>query len=343
MVLATHPVPARYRQPLLGAPDPRLRRALLVAGSLGLAWAVLVLVVPVPEPHERRVEELPERLARLIVDEPPAPPVVEPPAPRSVPRAEVPPAPSPPRAETTPEPVPEALPEQRRPRRAPDPQLPTDRGEAGRQRARTEVTRELAKVRDEVDETLASLSEILPATEAEGGTEPAPRRRGGRSLRAGRDASGMAAADTRRTTGARGLDRSTLRAGVSDLGALGTFDLAGVEGDAGAVGGPGAPAPSSDTGDRSSSSLMDVVRRYAPGIRYCYDTALEQDRSLRGKMVFRITVAADGSVSGVEVVDDTLGSAEVEDCARAQIEAWRFGRAAAASVFDAPFVFRPRS
>jgi hypothetical protein len=217
--------------------------------------------------------------------------------------------------------------------------LAEDRGRAGREQARNEVTQQLAQVGAEVDRTLESLASVLPTATQDASTQATPARPGGRAPRAGRSGAAVGGGTTRATTGSASLGSGTLAAGISDLGALGAFDLAGVTGSANSP----APAPASGigSGDRTAASLLAVVRRYAPGIRFCYDTALERDRSLRGKMVFRITVAPDGSVSGVDVPEDTLGSADVRRCALAQIEAWRFAAAPTASVFDAPFVFRP--
>ena len=337
MILA-HPVPTRYRLPLLGAPDPLLRRALLVSGALGLVWLVLVWIAPAPAEHETTVEDLPERFARLIVDEP-KPPASAPSVP--VPGAQVETQQTPEVA--TPEPEPKATPRitPRQTTRQPEPRVAVDRGQAGREQARTQVTRQLEQVSADVNQTLESLANVLPAATSSETASAAPPRRGGRAPRAGRSESSVGTSSTRGTTGAAELGSTGLAAGASDLGDLGAFDLASVEGQAGDAALAAGRGAAAGTGDRSASSLMAVVRRYAPGIRYCYDTALESDRSLRGKMVFRITVATDGRVAAVDVVEDTLNSADVRRCALAQIEAWRFGTATSASVFNAPFVFRP--
>lgn len=339
MILA-HPVPARYRLPLLGSPDPLLRRALLVSGALGVVWLALVWLAPAPSVHEATVEDLPERFARLIVEEPKPPaPAPSSPAPRAV--AETPPAPTPEAAPPTPKVETPKVDTPRRSVRAPEPKIAADRGQAGREQARTQVTQQLEQVSADVNQTLESLASVLPATTS-GETAAAPARRGGRAPRAGRGERAVGSAQTRTTTGGAALSGTELAADATDLGALGSFDLAGVSGSSATPSGSGSEASGGGgSGDRSASSLMAVVRRYAPGIRYCYDTALESDRSLRGKMVFRITVGSAGDVTAVEVIEDSLGSAEVRRCALAQIEAWRFGAASSASVFNAPFVFRP--
>ncbi|HKK71826.1 MAG TPA: AgmX/PglI C-terminal domain-containing protein [Candidatus Krumholzibacteria bacterium] len=339
MTFAVHPVPSAYRQPLLGRPDPRFRRALTIAVALGALFLGLVRLAPAPQTREAEVEELPERLARLILEEPrrPTPAPAGPSTPE--PKAETaPPEAVAPTTEAVEDPTPEApaKPERRvRPsREAPTPEAPPERGTAGRARARTEVEQQLAAVTEEVDDALASLSSSLPTASSSGtASEPVSRRRGGR-VRAGR---GAGAATVRSTATATDLRRGGLNAEQVDLSGFGDLDLAGVTGRRESAATPTAQP----TGDRSARSLMDTVRRYAPGIRFCYDTALESDPDLRGKMVFRITVAADGGVTSAEVVDDSLRSADVRSCALSQIRSWRFATASKASTFDAPFVFRP--
>ena len=155
-------------------------------------------------------------------------------------------------------------------------------------------------------------------------------------MRAGRSG-GAGTAAVRSTAAVTDLRRGALNAEQVDVSGFGDLDLAGITGRRETADIPTARA----TGDRSARSLMDTVRRYAPGIRFCYDTALESDPDLRGKTVFRITVAADGGVAAAEVVDDSLRSADVRSCALSQIRAWRFATASGAATFDAPFVFRP--
>jgi hypothetical protein len=89
-VILAHPVPPRYRRPLVDAPDPLLRKALSVSVALAFAWLILVWIAPAPQVHETEVDALPERLARLIVEEP-RPPAKSPAA--SAPAVELPPAP----------------------------------------------------------------------------------------------------------------------------------------------------------------------------------------------------------------------------------------------------------
>ena len=95
-------------------------------------------------------------------------------------------------------------------------------------------------------------------------------------------------------------------------------------------------------GYRSNESLLSVVRRYAPGIQFCYDNELKKNPGLRGKLVVAITVLASGEVSEATVVENTLGSNAVSQCVLSQIRGWHFPAIPnGVTSFRAPFVFTP--
>jgi TonB family protein len=119
----------------------------------------------------------------------------------------------------------------------------------------------------------------------------------------------------------------------------GIADLDFADGGGGSGGGS---AGAAGTAGRSNDSLLATVRRYAPGIQFCYENELKKNAGLRGKLVVSLTVLADGSVSDVVVVENTLGSDAVVGCALAQMEGWQFASiAGGVSTFKAPFVFTP--
>ena len=60
---------AAYRISLWGEPDPRWRRCLAIAGAIGIATLISVYLVP-PQPVEiTSVDQVSDRLARLILEE----------------------------------------------------------------------------------------------------------------------------------------------------------------------------------------------------------------------------------------------------------------------------------
>jgi len=341
------PAARPYRLPwhviLIGDIDRRTRRSFAVAGGLGLIVLGMLLFAPAPVEEAPSIEAIPERLARLILEEKPKPATPAPRAQAAPQVAEAPAAalPAPPPRET---PKPAAAPGavERAPRRvervAQAPRVAPDQGIAGRREAEA-ATQALAGASKALDATLAKLSSALPAGDASA-APPAGAARG--RLRRGRGqealggvGSGVAAAAP------AGGGPVLLAAGLSvDIG---EWSAGGGEGGTSAAGAGGHAAGTTSGGDvRSNASLLAVLQRYAPGIRYCYDNALKRDATLGGKLVLRLTVEANGSVSEAAVLEDGLKSAEVLDCVLAQVKAWNFGAVPAGRVsFRAPFVFTP--
>jgi TonB family protein len=133
-------------------------------------------------------------------------------------------------------------------------------------------------------------------------------------------------------------------AAITDLAVDGTGG-GGDGGSPGSSGGGGTGASSSGRHDyRSNESLLAVVRRYAPGIQYCYDNELKKNPGLRGKLVVALTVEASGAVSDARIVEDSLNSPTVTQCALSQIRGWQFPAIASGTTsFRTPFVFTPPS
>lgn len=123
-------------------------------------------------------------------------------------------------------------------------------------------------------------------------------------------------------------------AGIADLNFAG--------GGSGSGSGGGTGSGGTGTVGRSNQSLLAVVRRYAPGIQFCYENELKRNAGLRGKLVVSLTVAASGRVTEVAVAQNTLGSDAVVTCAVEQMHGWVFPAIeAGTTTFKAPFVFTP--
>lgn len=322
-----------YRVPIIGGFDPLQKRALQVAGAVGLAALLAALITPVQQVEITQVDDVPDRLAKLILEEPKAPPV---------PKVKLPEAPKVALAEPTPVPPKKAVPKPAETvrdagkRRAPKPTIPQDRGTAGREKARAEVTEQLASVTSSLDAVLGDLSTSLASNSTGEAKVRQTRRRKTRGGRTAADLGGVSSA-------------------LPDLGApaAGSSSLQGariaIESDQSLVseswvgdtsGSESGSASHSDL--RPDASLLAVVRKYAPGIQFCYDNELEKHPGLGGKFVVSITVTAAGHVSGAQVVKNTVGSPELTACALAQIETWRFPAIPEGVVtFQAPFVFTP--
>jgi TonB family protein len=311
-----------YRLPLFGAPEREMRRALQVAAVVGAAVLLAVYLAPVRAPEITDVDKVPERFARLILQEPPAPP-----APLPAPAVRM---PAPPEvAVKTPAPVAAVVPPRPAPRREAVPKVAPDHGTTGRERAKEQVA-QLEKVKESVDQVLADVTTSLASTD-DGVREHRPSRRRARS---GRSAAEVTGVDQVRTS--TGATAAAIPGTRIELGSAAEAGLPGAR----ATRADGSAAAAGEI--RTDADLMAVVRRYAPALQFCYDNELKKSPSLGGKLVVGITVAASGRVTDAAVVRDTVGSAAMVACALAQIEAWRFPAVPEGTVtFQAPFVFTP--
>jgi TonB family protein len=320
-------VPPEYRQSVFRAEiDLVYRRFLLVSSSVGVLVLLIVLLAPRREHVITDVSQVPDRFARLILEEPkpPAPRVAE----NRAKAAEPAPTKTPEKAQATP-PV--------RERRSPVPQAAPDQGEAGRVKARKEVTRSIAGATASAEKALEGLSSSLGKTTA---TTTGAKRRRRRAVAGGRGTSDLAAVENLGGRGTAEVGRSGL--GGSLLAVESVTTVTGGGEDSGSGSGEAEATGSGSGAYRSNASLLAVVRRYAPGIEFCYDNQLKRSPGLRGKLVAAITVAASGEVTGVHLVTDSLGSAALSQCVLAQIQEWKFPAIPEGSTtFQTPFVFTP--
>lgn len=93
---------------------------------------------------------------------------------------------------------------------------------------------------------------------------------------------------------------------------------------------PTTAAPTTPGSDASSLSVEDVgsfVRARQPQLHYCYQQGLEKNPALAGSATVSVTLAGDGKVKNVGVLERTWagkGVKEAESCIRAKIFAWNF-------------------
>ena len=350
MAGALNSVDRAYHQPIWGRTEPVLRRTLAGASVVGFALLVAILLAPAAPPRPVTIEQVPERIARLILEKPrPKAPATAEPARLPEPRraagepvvAEAPkPAPAPAPAKAAEAPA-RAAPQ----RRAEPAPVAPDQGVRGREQAKAEVAANLQQVTGSLDKALGDLAQALPkagtAPGSAGGRGPGGRSRQVRAARSGDDVGGV---EGRVQLGTVDLGGSGLAAGGVSIAALGDVRTGGGDG-SGAGGTPGQGGDDAAGGadaSRSNASLLAGVRRYAAGIQFCYENELKRQPGLRGKVVFSLTVDAAGRVTDVAVVEDTLGAGAVAACALAQIRDWRFPAIeSGVTTFRAPFVFTP--
>jgi hypothetical protein len=99
--------------------------------------------------------------------------------------------------------------------------------------------------------------------------------------------------------------------------------------------------PVIEGGRADLESITREIRARRKAIAACYERALKQKPTLAGKLVIRFSIAAAGTISAVEIDDDTLGAPEVGACVRGLVLHWRFAPPAEAPVeLSFPFVFQ---
>lgn len=89
------------------------------------------------------------------------------------------------------------------------------------------------------------------------------------------------------------------------------------------------------------AQAREFVRARTGSLQRCYEDVLRERPTARGKMRVRLTVAGDGAVRDVIVVQNELGPAMAE-CVRATVEGWKAPfRPAEPVVVEVPFSFTP--
>jgi TonB family protein len=336
-------VDPRYQQPMFGwdRMDPILKKCLTGSSIVGLLAIIVILVAPALPEKPKTLDNVSERIARLIIEKPKPIPAAK--TPERVATAE------PPKGIEEEKPIEQPKPKAQPRREAQQPKVTQDRGIQGRQKAQKEVAQNVAQVTGSLDKVMANISKSLPASNQQVASSSSSnaRARRSRSVRGGRSSEqlgsvgGIASVSGADVSGSAIENEGISIAAITDLavdgggGGTGTGEGGGVpDGTAGGTG--------NASSYRSNESLLNVVRRYAPGIQFCYDNELKKNSSLRGKIVVAITVLANGQVSEATVVENTLGSKSVSDCVLAQIHGWRFPAIPyGVTSFRAPFVFTP--
>jgi protein TonB len=298
----------RFELPWEGDPEASRRFRLLATWGLALffVFAVITHFVKFPEP-ERTVTAVPDRLARLMVQERPRPPPPPPPPPVEEPR-----------------------PDEPQPKPEPVPQPPEQRQEQARRRAEAQ----LANVRDELASIRESLSDQpVQSRSLTTGTVGAESR-AERSLitsRAGTGSAGVASSSASRGFGAgagalSGHTTGTVESTVASASANASVSR-------GSSGKPG----------RGAEEIEQEFDRNKGAIYGLYIRALREQADLQGKVVLEFTIAPEGAVTACRVVSSELNNPELEGRICARVRGFRFpARDVAAVTTTKPIDFFPQ-
>ncbi|HKP97877.1 MAG TPA: AgmX/PglI C-terminal domain-containing protein [Fibrobacteria bacterium] len=115
-----------------------------------------------------------------------------------------------------------------------------------------------------------------------------------------------------------------------------------------AKGGLGLKAPSAsdidmgqESGQRSTESILRVIRQHTPGLRHTYNKYLKTNPGFKGKITLKFSIAPSGAIVELTVVGTTTGVSEFDQEIREKVRTWRFEPVKGKSndVVTVPFTF----
>jgi len=262
---------------------------------LGLVWPW----IPTPAVDPNAVEEIPPRIAKLLLEQkPPPPPPVEP-EPEPEPEAIKEPEPEM-VAEESPPPEPEP---------APEPEI--DYEQVARQQAQAALlpfTEDLAALAD--SDILEKVADARPLTASVG--QAARNERSMITSKVGTASRGISTVNMSRNTGGSGLAGRSTTAIESPVAAVGR-----------SAGGTRRTG-SSGKASRSREEIELVFDKNKGAIFALYNRALRMDPTLEGKLVLRLTIAPSGDVTFCEIISSELGDEDLERKLVQRIKMFRF-------------------
>ena len=284
--------------------ERKFRRLL---GGIMLATLVLSLVwpfLPSPEPDPTEVIDVPERIAKLMLEQqiqPPPPPLPEP-EPEAEPELDEP--------DPIKEPEPERVVEETPP---PEPDPVPDRTEVAREQAQAALMPFAEDLADLADQNLVeTLADDRPLTGSVG--EATRNERSMITSAVGTSSGGINTASMSRNTGGTGIAARSTTKVDSDVAAIAQRQEAGGARRTG----------ESNKGSRSREEIELVFDKNKGAIFALYNRALRRDPSLEGKLVLRLTIAPTGEVTFCEIVSSELGNSELEQKLVQRVKLFRF-------------------
>lgn len=283
--------------------DQRFRKSLGASLAASLAIIFLVSVIALPLVQRSTVDQLPERVAKLVRQQRMPPPPVEEPV---IPEQELPePEPEPELAEEQP---PEDLPESAtQPLVADVEQVP----------AREQVqSKGILAFRD----SFASRANLRPTAQL--GSQA-------RVSSAGEDAVGRPErmmVSTLAPGSSGGINLADVSRDVGGGGqAIGGVTVSRVASSIGGGDGPNRPLSGGASAGRTDEEIQIVFDRYKAALYRLYNRELRKDPTLRGQLILRLTIEPDGSVSLCQVQSSDMDAPVLADQVVARVQNFDFG------------------
>ncbi len=99
-------------------------------------------------------------------------------------------------------------------------------------------------------------------------------------------------------------------------------------------------APVRIQGGMSREEVKRVIDQHMDEISYCYETALIDDPSIMGKMIFEWRILQDGGVGAVRIKSSSIRSDSLHSCIKSSIKSWDFPKPRGSEVVVSyPFIF----
>ncbi len=122
-------------------------------------------------------------------------------------------------------------------------------------------------------------------------------------------------------------------------GGYGRVDLGGRKKDSVRI----VPGQTTVVGGLAREVIGRVIQEHQSEIKYCYETQLNRNPSLAGKVTVLFTIDGSGTVSDGQVSETTLHNQDTERCMLAKIRRWKFPEPAGGGVVKVnfPWIFKP--
>jgi outer membrane biosynthesis protein TonB len=100
--------------------------------------------------------------------------------------------------------------------------------------------------------------------------------------------------------------------------------------------------PSVVQGALSKDLIGNVIKKHWSEIKYCYETELNKDPQLNGKVSMSFTIDSTGAVSQADVAETTMNNRNVESCIVNRVRRWMFPepRGGGEVIVTYPWIFR---
>ncbi len=304
--------------------EGRFRKILMSLLVFLLLSSIIVTIIKVPEPPRVLKPALPERLVKLVVEQKEVPP---PPPPVVVPKPEEKP---PEVAEQKPEEKPKPM--ETKPQDQPKPDDKPQVDPVRKEKAKAEARKQFAAAGFDA---LADLrAQTAPAAKPASGqqlvTNVAPAGYGDspsaqRSLIADRAKAGSGGVVTARASSDAGSGSGIAGSGtsrvVSGIGGIQTEDVAGRP--ASTADKPN--AEKSGKGRRPDENIQLAFDGAKGALQALYHRGLRNNPDMKGRVVFRLEIQADGRVSSCEIVSSELNDPELERKLTTRVKQIDFG------------------